>query len=459
MGLFSRNRDDDDDSEEEIEYVLFQGATNGQEANLDENRKLAAAGLPLAKEIVSDALAQRAEMFKVEPQGPKALVTFFVDGLKRPGPRLPIQRANALVQILKLLSGTDIKVRNKPQRGGLNAEYRELPFELTVKTRPVPPAKGQKAPAEHLTVVFRNTKTKRATPEDIGIPEEIKLKVRHYGKSNSGVILVVGPPETGVTTTALCTLRCVDSYMYQCYILGDLGTRTVLNVPVFKQEEGHTLEHTFQRIQRNEGNLVYMSELTDPEVVKDVMQASMEMTFMSEMYARDAADGITKFVELVGNPALAAEQLRMVISHKLIRKLCPKCKEAFRPNPKLLAQVGLPEETETLYRKARPPEPDEKTGELPEPCRACDGAGFRARTAVFEMIDVTEGMKAVIAAGGDSAAIRKQAKEEKQLNFQKDALRLVLDGTTGLDELQRVFAPPGGPRRKKKPARRRPPRD
>ncbi|NQV26338.1 MAG: Flp pilus assembly complex ATPase component TadA, partial [Rhodopirellula sp.] len=265
MGLFSRNKNDDDDEEEEIEYVLFRGAANGQEANLEENAKLATAGLPLAKEIVTDALSLRAEMFKVEPQGEKALVTFFVDGMKRPGPRLPIQRANALVQILKLLSGSDIKVRDKPQRAELNAEYRDLPFELSVKTRPAPPAKGQKAPAEHLTVVFRNTKNKRATPEDIGIPEEIKSKVRHYGKSNSGIILVVGAPESGVTTTALCALRCVDSYMYQCYIVGKMGTRTVLNVPVFKQEEGHSLEHTFMRIQRNEGNLVYMTELTDPE--------------------------------------------------------------------------------------------------------------------------------------------------------------------------------------------------
>lgn len=457
MGLFNSNNNDDDDSEEDIEYVLFQGATNGQAANLDENRKLAAAGLPLAKEVVTEALELRAEMFKVEPQGPKALVTFFVDGMKRPGPRLPIQRANALVQILKLLGGGDVKVRDKPQRCGVNAEYRELPFELSIKTRPAPPAKGQKAPAEHLTVVFRNTKTKRTTPEEIGIPEVVKERVRHYGKSNSGVILVVGPPESGLTTTALCALRCVDSYMYQCYIIGDLGTRTVLNVPVFEQEEGHTLEHTFKRIQRNEGNLVYMSELTDPEVVKDVIQGSEGMAFMSEIYARDAADGITKFVELVGNPELAAKQLRMVMSHRLIRKLCPKCKEAFRPNPKLLAQVGLPEDTETLYRKARPPEPDEKTGELPEPCRTCEGTGFRARAAVFEMIDVSEAMKAVIAGGGDSAAIRKQTKEEKQLSCQKDALRLVLDGSTGLDELQRAFAPPGGPRRKKKPARRRRP--
>ncbi|MDA1162244.1 MAG: ATPase, T2SS/T4P/T4SS family [Planctomycetota bacterium] len=456
MGLFSKKQDIEEE-EEEIEYVLFQGATNGKEANLEENQKLAAAGLPIAKEIVSEALAQRADLFKVEPQGPKALVTYYVDGIKRPGPRLPIQQANALVQILKLLSGGDIKVRDKPQRGGLNAKYRDLPFELTVKSRPAPPSKEAKGPAEQLTVVFRNTKTKRATPEDIGIPEVIKQKVRDYATSNAGIILVVGPPESGLTTTALCALRCVDSYMYQCFIIGNLGTRTVLNVPIFKQEEGHTLEHTFMRIQRNEGNLIYMAELTDPAVAKDVVKGSIDMCFMAEMYARDAADGIARFVELVGDPALAAEQLKLVISHKLIRKLCPKCKEAFRPNPKLLAQVGLPEETETLYRKARPVEPDEKTGELPEPCRACEGAGFRARSAVFEMIDITEDIKGIIAGGGDSAAIRQQAKVEKQLNCQKDALRLVLEGETGLDELQRVFSPPGGPRRKKKPARRRPP--
>lgn len=452
MAMFRRDDDDDDDDEDEVEYVLFQGATNGNQPDLEENRKLASAGMMPAKELVSDALARRAEMFKLQIEGPKAVASFFIDGSKRPGPRFPPPRANAIVQVLKLLAGLDITVRNKPQRGGLKAEYRELPFELMVKTTPVKGEGGK--PAESLTVTFRNTKTKRVAPDDIGMPEVIQKKLRdNVANAEGGVILVVAPPETGLTTTALCSVRCVDSYLFQCYILGDLGTREVLNVPVFKEEEGHEIAQTIERIRRNEGNLIYHSEFTDAERVKEIIQNSMDVTMMSEMYAKDAAEGIVKLVELVGAPELVSEQLRYVISHKLIRKLCPRCREAFRPSPRLLLQMGLPEDTPTLYRKAPPPEPDEK-GEEPDPCRTCGGAGFRARTAIFEMIEVTEGMKAVIAAGPDVPAIRTQAKEDKQLTFQKDALRLVADGTTGLEELQRVFS--GG--KKKRPMRKKRPR-
>jgi len=450
VALFGRDDDDDDEDEEEIEYVLFQGATNGKQPDLAENRKLAAAGMMPAKELVSDALSRRCEMFKLQIEGPKAAASFFIDGSKRPGPRFPPPRANAVIQVLKLLAGLDITVRNKPQRGGLNAEYREIPFELTVKTTPVKGAGGK--PAESLTVTFRNTKTKRVTPEDIGIPEVIQSRLRNLAANHEGgVVLVVGPPESGLTTTALCSVRCVDSYLYQCYLVGDLGTREILNVPVFKEEEGHPIEQTIERIHRNEGNLIFYSEFTDAERVKSIVKSSMDVSMMSEMYAKDAADGIVKFAELVGEPNLVAEQLRCVISHKLIRRLCPRCREAFRPSPRLLLQMGLPENTATLYRKAPPPEADER-GEEPEPCRGCDDIGFRARTAIFEMIDVTEGMKAVIAGCGDVAAIRAQAKEDKQLTFQKDALRLVADGTTGLEELQRVFS--GG--KKKRPMKKRP---
>ncbi|MBI1312505.1 secretion system protein E [bacterium] len=437
----------DDDESEEIEYVLFQGATNGIEANLEENKKLVAAGLTAAKELVSEALEEKSEMLKLQIDGKRAMASFFVDGMKRPGPKYPGPQANAVIQMLKLLAGLDITVRDKPQRGGISAKYRDLPFELMVKTQP-----GQGA--EQLTVTMRNLKTKRVTPEDIGIPEVIKAKIRDTAASHRGVILIAGPPESGVTTTALCALRCVDSYLYQCFILGNLYGREVLNVPVFKPEPGHTLEMTIDRIKRNEGDVIFFDEFIDPEVVKTAMMAASDICIMSEMYARDAADAIAKYVGLVGDPITAAENLACVVSHKLIRKLCTRCREAFRPSPKLLAQVGLNEDTKTLYRKCPPPEPDPKTGEEPEPCRACGGLGFRGRVAVFEMIEPTEAVKEAIVAGADPAAIRAAARKDKQITFQKDALRLVEDGTTGLEELKRVFAPPAG---KKKAVRRRPP--
>ena len=154
---------------------------------------------------------------------------------------------------------------------------------------------------------------------------------------------------------------------------------------------------------------------------------------------------------------MVCSNLRCVVSHKLIRKLCGKCKEAFRPSPKLLTQVGLSDELKTLYRKPEPPEPDPKTGELPDPCPSCDDIGFRTRVAIFESIELTDAVKEVILAGGDAAAIRAAAKKEKQLTFQQDALRLIADGTTGLEELQRVFKPAGESSGAKSAVVKRPP--
>lgn len=448
MALFKRNQTVDDDESEEIEYVLFQGATDGSEANLEENKKLVAAGLTPAKELVSEALEEKSEMLKLLIDGNRAMASFFIDGMKRPGPRYPGPQANAIIQMLKLLAGLDITVRDQPQRGGIKAEYRGFPFELMVKTQP---GKG----AEQLTVTMRNLKTKRVTPEDIGIPEIIKTKIRDTAASHKGVVLIVGPPESGVTTTALCALRCVDSYLYQCYILGNLYGREVLNVPVFKPEPGHSLNETIDRIKRNEGDVIYFDQFVDPETVRTATLAADNVCIVSEMYARDAADAIAKYAAIVGDATLVAENLACVVSHKLIRKLCTRCREAFRPSPKLLAQVGLNEDTKTLYRKAPPPEPDPKTGEEPEPCRTCGGIGFRGRVAVFEMIEPTEAVKEAIVGGADPGAIRAAARKDKQITHQKDALRLVEDGTTGLEELKRVFAPPGAG--KKKAVRRRPP--
>ena len=215
------------------------------------------------------------------------------------------------------------------------------------------------------------------------------------------------------------------------------------------------------RIKRNDGDLIFFDTFNNQDNIKTAFRRAMDLAVLSEINSADAADAIIKFCDVVGDRSIVCEHLKCVVGHKLIRKLCTKCKEAFRPSPKLLAQIGLPEETKTLYRKPEPAEPDPKTGEVPPPCPSCDDAGFRTRAMIFELIDITDGIKEVIMSGGDAAAIRAQAKKEKQLTFQQDALRLVADGTTGLEELQRIFRPPtpaGGPA-KKSVVKRPPPKD
>ena len=324
--------DDEDDSEEEIEYVLFQGAVNGKEANLEDNRKLAAAGLRPAKELVSEALAIRCDSFKLEPNGPRYVAAFSVDGIRRAGPRFPKKLGNAIVQMLKLLSGLDPNVRDKPQRGAIKAEYREVKFEITIKSLP-----GKDG--ESLSVIFRPTKIKRATPDDIGIPERITKKMRGQAAENNGIFLIVGPPESGLTTTALCSMRSIDSYRFECFILGDMGTREILNVPVFEPDPEHTLDDTIERILRNDGKVIFFTNLTDPEVAKTMCRWADKVCIVAEMSAPDAPRGLAKFAEMVDDASAVAESVKGVISSKLIRKLCPKCREAFRPTGRLLAQL------------------------------------------------------------------------------------------------------------------------
>ena len=452
FGFGKKNVAADDDDEEEPDYVLFQGAINGKDANLEENKKLVVAGLTAAKELVSDALSRRSEVMKLDPQPDRAVVTFNIDGLRRPGPKFPLPRGNAITQMLKLLSGLDLTVKDKPQIGGIKATFKDVKLEITIK---VTPGKG----GEVLTVMYRNLKIVRKSPEDIGAPESLKKLIKDSTAHRNGMILFAGMPESGVTTTALCLLRSVDVYLYQCVVLGSLGTREVQNVPIFKPEEGHTLDVTIDRIKRNEGDLIYFEHLNDAERAKVALRRAVaDIAVVSEITAPDAADAIIKMIDFAGGDrALVCSSLRVVISHKLIRKLCGKCKEAFRPSPKLLTQVGLPDEIKTLYRKPEPPEPDPKTGELPDPCSSCDDIGFRTRVAIFESISFTDGVKEVIMSGGDAVAIRAQAKKEKQLLFQQDALRLIADGTTGLEELQRVFKPAGESSGAKKAAVKRPP--
>jgi type IV pilus assembly protein PilB len=449
-------RDDDydeDDELEEAEVVSFQGPLNGKEIDPEENKRLMMAGMRPLKELLSDAVARRSELIKIDPEGPKVIVSFFVDGIKRPGPRFPGKRAVPIIHLLKLLAGLDPTADQEPQTGGMHAEYREVKLEFIVKTKP---AKGGQ---EQITIKIRATKIIRDTPDDIGLPDIIRTTVQDHSLSG-GVILICAPPETGLTTTSMCTMRCVDSYQYQCYTLGDLKGKEISNVPVFEPDPEHTLAQTFVRIKRNEAQAVYIDSLTGrEELTKGVTQESIDIGIISELEAADAADGIIKYCELLGDRQIAAEHLRCVVSHKLVRKLCPKCREAFRPSSRLLAQMGLPDKTKTLYRKGDNEagfDDDDEDEEEFEGCKRCDSVGFRGRVAIFEMIEVTDGIKEVILSGGDAAALKAKAKEEKQLSFQKDSMRLVVDGTTGLEELQRVFRPPGGPKRKKRPMKKRP---
>ena len=416
----------EDDDEDEVDYVLFQGALNGVQPNMKENARLVSAGLILAKELVTNGLSRRAGSIRIDPKGERSQITFVIDGVAYPGDRLSKQEGLAITQVMKLLAGLDVKERKVLQQGVLKAEFEEKPYELLIISQAV---EG----GERLTVRCTNTKVKLDSPNDLGFTEEFKLKMRGLA-SQRGVFLVVGPAGSGVTTLKYVVVRGVDCFTHQIFTVGESG-RKLENVTAFKPNEGDSLTTTLERIFRIDGDIVVTPDVRDADTAKSLFKDLEHAALIAEMPGKDPPAAVVQLLEWIGDPALVAKGLNGLIMQKLIRTLCSKCKQAYRPNPQFLKKVGLPEDLKVMYRKPKVEEGEPE----PDTCGKCGDLGYFGQVPMFELLEMTADMRALIATKPDASAIRAQAKKEKMLTVQQDALRLVTEGKTSLEEVQRVF--------------------
>lgn len=430
FGFFKKKEAEPEDDDDDIEPVSFLGPTNGQEVNLKAHAKLVEAGLVRAKDLVTDALAQRADGLKVEPKGQLNTVTIYIDGIPQSGGRLSKAEGLAVTQVMKLVAGLDPKQRTAPQSGGIKAEFESKKYVLMVSSSPVPDG-------ERLMIRINDQAIKLENATELGMGEEMRLKLKSLTNS-PGVVLVTGPPGSGVTTTMYGVLRNVDAYIHNVFTMIDSGGRTLFHVSTYDDPvQGENLEGSLTRLARREANCVLVEPIRSAEVAKPVFAKADSLMIISEMTAKDTASAVQALVQQVGDPALVAEHLRAIVQPKLLRRLCQACRLAYRPKPDFLKKLGLPETLKTLYRV--PPIPEDAKDH--EPCPKCSDVGYLGRVAMFEMLEVTPAIKEIIAAGADPVALRTQMKKEKATTLQADGLRLVAEGVTALEELQRVFKP------------------
>lgn len=444
--------EEDDEAYDDSEQVLFQGPMFGREANLKQNPRLVKAGLVPVKRMISDALARRAHTILLEPARGSMSLRVVVDGIPYSVGALPAQRGMAMVQMTKVLAGLDPQEREQPQTGGIKAEFEDTRYELHVEVVPLKPG------VERLKIRVDNPKITYLTARDAGMPDDLAAKLRSYTEDSRGVILACGQRESGATSLSIVALHCVDPYLYSVFNLSDLNGKELINVTDYTMEPGHDLEISFDRILRREADIMFMGKQTDPAAVQTIFDFADRMCFVMEIDAPNPADAVRQLIEWVGKDAVAT-RVKGVISQKLIRKLCDDCKQAFRPNPALLNRLGLPPETSVLYRAPTPPDPeDPEATSIEELCEDCDGVPFYGRAPVYELMEMTDGMREVVLNNFSPETVKQQMAEEGMRTLQKDALRLVAEGKTALEEVQRAFAPPGGAgRRPKGRPRPRPP--
>jgi len=422
------------DEEVEVELVRFQGATNGVPLDVEANQKLVRIAFEPIKELFTDAISRGAETLRIDPKGERAVIGFLVDGVPMPAGRIPRQRAHAMTQMAKVLAGIDASQRSQPQAGGVKASLGADEFEIQVHTQPL------QGGVERLLVHIRNLDEQLDRPEEIGMTDELKTKIREVTGQTQGLFIACGSSRTGVTTTLYACLRGLDAYLRDIQTIGDTEGQELINISAFETNDEDALDETLRRCIRVEPDVILLDPINDPDTAKIIAGFHDKCTMMTEISVKDAAAGLLQWVEWLGDPGLAAASVCGAISQKLIRRLCSECKDAYKPNPNLLKKIGLdPEEIQVLYRRARPASELIEQGEEIEPCNTCNDTGYTGRVAIFELIEMSEAMRGLLASGADLAAVRAGARAEEMLTLQKDAMRLVSDGTTSLEELQRVF--------------------
>lgn len=385
----------------------------------------------LAQDLFFNSFWRRAAIVEVAPAGPQAAkITYLVDGLPIEGETLARPDAESLVQYVKHIAGLNLEERRKPQKGEVMAAIGGIKHKVIVRTD------GSTA-GEKLTIRIIYKEADFKVP-DLGFtPKQLQI-VEATKQETKGLILLSGPPGSGLTTSIYSFTRNHDRFLQNVQTIEYEKELDLDNVTqnVFVPSEGTTFAERLLKLVRSDPDIIVLPEVREREAAAIASKAAGEkQKVYVAIQAVDVFDALRKWIATVGDKALVAKSLLAVSNQRLVRILCPTCKQAYKPDPQTLRKLNLPEDS-VLYR---PPEPVVDKRGAPVVCPACQGTGYMGRTGIFDWLPVDENFRNVLRRSPSMADIESYALKRGGVGIQAQALQKVLEGVTSIQEVQRVL--------------------
>ena len=373
--------------------------------------------------LLHRAVQERASDIHIEPQFNELVVRLRVDGLLREEQRLPKWTQSAIVSRIKVLSNLDIAEKRQPQDGRLVAEIAGRRVDMRVSTLPL--TNGEK-------VVMRVVDQGRANVEldTLGMAARDLERLRGFLHRPQGILLVTGPTGSGKSTLLYSALRAIQHVTRNITTVEDPVEYQLTGINQVQVDERgkKTFAGALRAILRQDPDVIMIGEIRDKETAQIAFRASVTgHLVLSTVHTNDAAGAVTRLVDLGLEPFMVASSLVGVVSMRLVRTLCPRCREAYTVEAASLNRLGGHHSDQgaiTLYRG--------------QGCPNCRGAGFTGRTGIFEVLAVTDAMRSQIVHGAPDNEIRKVAVEGGMRPIGEDGLEKVLAGRTTLEEVTRV---------------------
>jgi type II secretory ATPase GspE/PulE/Tfp pilus assembly ATPase PilB-like protein len=394
-------------------------------------------GYQKALEMVQDALDARASDIHLEPTRDEMFLRFRIDGVLETAGTWGRALGDSILNIFKVLADLDITEKRKPQDGSFGAVAgagpsggageRELDFRVSTAGSVV----GEKMV---LRILDRSRQVSNLS--QVGMRGKLREQVHAIVTQPHGMFIVCGPTGAGKSTTLAAALSEIDRYQKNVITLENPVEYTIANVTQIEinPKAGKTFATELRSILRQDPDVIYLGEVRDQETAEIACQAAQtgHMVFTT-LHANDAVTALGRLLDLGVPPFLIASAVSAVLGQRLVRILCPRCKERYKPNADLLRKANLPaDRIKYFYR------PPEGAGEGKHSCKHCNGSGYRGRTGIFELLVITDPIRGLIRENPDLDAIRREAVKAGMTYLQEDGLRQVIDGETAIQELLRV---------------------
>jgi len=410
----------------------------GEEENPEETLsidKLSAADSDIAPVIklvdttIFNALERRASDIHIETRDQEVAIKYRIDGvLHYAMPPISKDWHSTIISRIKVMSELDIAERRVPQDGRFRVRYKSRLIDFRVSIMPT--IHGEDAVLRVLDKESMSEKFAKLTLDVVGFSDADLVKYRRYIKEPYGMVLVTGPTGSGKTTTLYAGLSEIKNDEDKIITIEDpveYQIKGITQIPV-NEKKGLTFARGLRSILRHDPDKIMVGEIRDQETAQIAINAALtgHLVFTT-VHANNVLDVLGRFLNMGVEPYNFVSALNCILAQRLVRVICPHCKKAVKYPDEYLIESGLHLEDwrqVTFYEGAG--------------CFECGGTGFRGRSAIHELLDLSEQIREMILGKRPASEIRRAAREEGMTFLRESALDKARDGITTLKEINKV---------------------
>lgn len=369
--------------------------------------------------IIKKAIKQGASDVHIEAQESHVRVRNRVDGVLQDSTKLPKWTQPIIISRIKVLGGMDISERRLPQDGRIKVRSKTMSVDLRVST--LPTYYGEKA-----VIRILNKEDTFLSIGELGLSSTGNSSIKNFIKQPQGMILFTGPTGSGKTSSLYACMRAVRSEAVNIITVEDPVEYELpgINQVQINEKVGLTFPFILRSILRQDPNVIMIGEIRDMETAEIALQASLTgHLVLTTLHTNDAPAAVTRLIDIGMPPYLIASSILGIVAQRLVRKICPECREEYIPDPDLLNRLSLKKEELPFkfYRGAG--------------CSSCGQVGYKGRTVIDEVMIMGHKMRELIQSSASIDTIREAALATGMSTLGVNGLKKVEAGITTLDEV------------------------